>query len=57
MYYLIMNKTRRIDLHNASHANDAKEIAMTSQFDNTSQNSDKKKKKKKKNTSVKPMNK
>ena len=45
MYYLIMNEIKRIDLHNASHAyvNDVKKIIMTSQSNNTNQNSDKKK--------------
>ena len=46
MYYLIMNETRRIDLRNASHANDVKKIVMTSQSSKTNQNSDKKKEKK-----------
>ena len=43
-----MNEIKRIDLHNASHAhaNNVKKIVITSQFDNTNQNSDKKKRKK-----------
>ena len=50
MYYLSMNKIKRIDLRNASHAhvNDVKKIIMTLQSDNINRNSDKKKKKKKK---------